>query len=1017
MPDAQNSSSPLPRTAIPLDPGPSLGAPALAALIAAVALAIVLFRDSTAPNAGGGAAAAGWTLSAGLAAALFMIVRAPRGAIPGSHLLAMLSLVLATTAVAAAAGATAPLDVNLFTIGRPPGFEGLAALGGAAIAAFIAIAIGSKIAPRSAAIALLVPSLTLEGLPLGTPPWLMLAIAVIALAASPPQNEATPATRRIRVALLGLLLVYLVSSALGADPGTSLPGGIRVTALVVAAFVVLTEGRVGVGIALGSLLVTTLFVSALAVWAKLLLASGTAGLHVDVFGSELSLFSRHPNLLAPWFGAAVVVAGTLAFHPFRADEGPPRSLRLLARLTLPVVAAILLLTASRLAILATTAAFVLPLVARIALQPRHAKRAVFALLVTIAALVIGTLTIPPLKSKVMKLRHASENFDHRGFRMSVGWSAALDRPWLGQGPLCYFRQGEFTPRTNFEGESSSDHPHCLAIAVFEGCGIAGLLAFLLLLVACVLSAKDVHRSAEPDTWDRALMRAALLALVAQLLTNTIDMGDALSTLIPSCLPIDVAMIGALTSRRRDGEAMAKWSWPALTTAAVLGPIALLLGLSDAHAERAREFGRQKMLPRAIDSFESAVALTPFDTDLRLDLAMTYFRAGKRLPARDMLDAALKIAPLRPDLHESLARLRIGVDDRQGALDAARRALELDPFGALPRRLGLLAAELEFEIGDRGRALLILDGVIRLDIGLFGKLRDPEDPKLLRVGAHSIPIAELIAVAERSIPTGAAAAVTARVQLRIIEIALATKDFALAHTHLDAYHAALPEAPSYYDFLGRVLLAEGRLEEALVAANEAISRFPTTVLFANRGDIELALGKQDAAIADYENAFPVSKDVYFEAYGYHDVLTRLAEVYHASGREADRARTLERIAFFTAEDLDRARALVDAASAHLLADPKDSTKDAANALTRALRLTLLAPANQDSRDLAKRLGERFAATRPVGSTPSTYADRLESDALALNSGVVAHEFRCALLQGLGLERRAKAATAELAAAAR
>lgn len=987
--------------------------PALAALLALGALGLSLGVLTSHPLARSGAWLGG--ITALVLSATTLWLRARGGATTtaaateptnsSSALLSLLAFFAASVAVAIHAGLAIPEDLNLFTLGRPP--QALFLYG--SIVSAIAIdgvrAASRGMAPRAMFVPLLLATLTLEGLPLATPPWLLLLVSAIAWlvgssASTPPR---TPTSRRVEFATFVLAGVFVLCGALGADPGTSLDPAQRMAALALAASTIVNTGEPGARRAVGTLLLAAVALGLFALLTKILLASATRGLDIDVLGSELSLFGRHPNSLAPWFGATAILA-------LAATRVGSKSFRTLAGLALVAALGALLLTSSRLAIAATAATALIG----VALRTRAGRRG-FAIAATLGAaatiVALATLAISPLRAKLTETIDAAQSVDHREFRMRVGLAAALEEPLLGRGPLCWFTQGAVTPRSQFEGESSSDHPHSLPIALFQGTGALGLLVFLFFLTAYGLAARQYFASGPPlddpplddaARQRRILAQGVVLASIVQLSTNLLDMGDALVTLVPSRLPIDAAILvalGAAPAVPMIGSRVGATLRTLLVGA--IGCVALYCGLARYEADAARELARQGFDDRALLAFEGAVGRLPFDVDLRLDHARLAFHSQKRVVARDSLEHAARLAPGRADVFESIAGLRLKLDDRSGAREAARRALELDPHGATIRRIGLLVAELDLDAKDEAAALEVLGRTVRNDATAFRYSLDPKQPGMLRLGPHVIPLTRVYASLRESATSGLSTREAMRVDLRIFELALGANDLPTAEAALLDYRKHEPGAISIDKFEGRLLAAQGRHEESLAAFDRAVARLADPGLIADRGDALLKLGRIDEALAAYRSALPTSRDVYFHAYAYHSALDRLALALEGSAASSSEEleRTLRSLVFFIAADSDRAVALIR------LSKSISDLRARREVLLAALRATLRCDDSPAIRKLASELGGALAATGKDLKNPSGFADDLERVALDRHAGAATHVFRAALLLGLGLERRA------------
>jgi len=85
-----------------------------------------------------------------------------------------------------------------------------------------------------------------------------------------------------------------------------------------------------------------------------------------------------------------------------------------------------------------------------------------------------------------------------------------------------------------------------------------------------------------------------------------------------------------------------------------------------------------------------------------------------LKAKDLLEAQLKESPDAPDMHIQLAKVLAHLGEKDAALAEARRATELlpeskDALGGPEIAAG--AAEVHAILGDNGRAIEILDGLL------------------------------------------------------------------------------------------------------------------------------------------------------------------------------------------------------------------------------------------------------------------------------------------------------------------
>lgn len=973
-----------------------------AAALAACVLALLVVRDALAhdvlPQALGavaitlcGGLLGGWSLlrrgatAAGLAAALTLIVLA------------------ASTAIAAALAL--PDDLHLRTLGRPPQSIVWIAIG-TTLAAFCGPWLIARGASASrASLPLLVPLATLEGLPYGTTPNVQLAIAAIALLLRPAATGSTPRPRGL-LPLLAFVALGIASGLLGADPEPGVAWGMRGLTWILIFLVVSTDAAplAAARTAIATLLATVMGVASLGVFGQLALGRALAGLDLDVWRTELSLFSRHPNLLAPWFGAAAVLALRLSWPRGRA---PADALTWLARATVLPALGLTFLTASRLTIAAVALVVVLPLLLRLRVERNALLKLAAAGLVLAAA----SFAFPAFRDKVLSADFGdrlAEN--HRVHRMQVAWATALDRPLLGQGPLTWFRQGAFTPPSRFDGQETADHPHDVFLAVFEGMGALGLLAFCCILVGAARAAWALRRCPDPE---HGLASAVGAALLVQLLTSTLDAGDALDTLVPSRLFLDLALLAALArSAGVRGGVVGLPHFVSLTLAGILAAAALFDLQTEAQLSEARAAARADRPDDAAEALSALKARRPYDTRLRLQIAGLSVRGSGRRFVRDALDEALDLAPNDPAVQEARARSLAALGNPEPALRALDAALALDPRGTTPKRLALLRAQLLQRTGDAERALEALARALHSEPGLAAELASGDRPGTLTLADRVIGLAELEAALTRTADLDGVARAQRRLPLRLAEVAMHLQAYDAALAHLETMRAIDPESsPPYHLFRARVHCARGD-EAAALESTAALCAVDST-LAARLAEIDTALAfhRDEAALAAASRAFPASSDVHFYQYAYRDGLARKDEALKRLGREAERVDVLRMRAFFEPIAARRAALLLDRVDAALGAGVAAAAQES---LQTAVVLLMHEPVSDATRAAAVRAGKAAARLGMDSTSRSLHADAWERLAERRGFGPLLHEFRVALLEGLELNERAKAARADLAA---
>ncbi len=971
---------------------PAFAAATTASLFALVVLALAA-HDASVGADGDAFLVAGIVVSVGLAVAFPRRGRSRDGA-------AWLTIATLVTLVAAAgiyAAEALPDDLHLRTLGRPPGlWTALVAV----LAAIVIVSVRAvdRCEPAGrAGLFLVIPLVTLEGRALAVPPAFALAAVGILLVANPTPRPAP------RVAALGSIALvvasFTLSTLLGADPDPGVDVLVRILGLAGAFLLIAGDAdpRAAATRAIRTLLVTVAVSAGVAFYVRFLLWRHVGPLGVDVWGTELSLFGRHPNVVAPWFGAAVVLAIALLRHG-------PRDMRPYCLITLPMAATCLLATASRLAIGATL------VFASLAIAERVRSRRTLLYGALVLALAAGAAaSIPALRDKLLnKAQHANIlGESHRIQRMKVAWATGLDRPIVGQGPRCWFRQGAFVPPSRLEGVNTADHPHNLPLALFESTGVIGLVAVAFLLGAAFL----VYRRGitSPDRDVSGLTRAVAFALATQLLTNTMDLGDAIDTLLPSRLLVDLGILVAL-SRAAGGSG--GLPTPAAFRASVgIGGVAVaaVLLLGRGFERRGTEVMRRGDYPRAIDLLERAARLLPFSQGVRIQLIALGFETRDARLSRVYLREAEELAPDRPTLHETRARLLLGLGNPRAAMIAAEQVLELDPYGPDGIRLAPLLAELRLANGDRNGALEALARAARNDYRALEPFIANDKPNVLRLGRSEVTLAELIAVLDHDVESDASDRARRRVPLRECDMHILFGNYDEAREALERMREIDGhESINYHQFHGRIGLASGDYEAGIAAVDRAIEMIDNPTLLLDKGNLLRAMGRRDEALDSYRAALALSFDAHFAEETYLSVLTEMAVVLAELGRHEERCAVLRQCAFFQTNDLARASIWLDVAETlpAIGEDPRPP-------LARALRLVLAAPNTDEARAAADRLGRLCAASRRVGEAASALADDLERTAARRGGGAVLHRFRVALLDALSLDARAENARRDLA----
>lgn len=374
-------------------------------------------------------------------------------------------------------------------------------------------------------------------------------IAAIALLLSGSNGSSSAPRPRALVPLLAFVGIGLTSALLGADPEPGVTWTTRILAWI-ALFLVLMNHQTPLAsarTAIASLLLAVIGVATLGVYGQLVLARELAVLDIDVWRTELSLFARHPNLLAPWFGAAAGAGVALGVGrpPRRRRRGRAgrrrtdvdRARRVPARDRTHVPHRIAL--DDRAVVIVVV---ILPWLLRLRVERAAASKLALSVLVLVAAFFafpwcFARRSCPRTSAIGWPRTTASITCPSPGRRRST----ARCVPGRGRS------RGSVRARSPHRRGSMVRRPRITRTTYSWPCsrawGRSGLLAFLGLLGSAALLASGLRRVDGPE--HRLAQHRRVGALLVQLLTSTLDAGDALDTLVPSRLFLDLALLAAL----------------------------------------------------------------------------------------------------------------------------------------------------------------------------------------------------------------------------------------------------------------------------------------------------------------------------------------------------------------------------------------------------------------------------------------------------------------------------------------
>jgi tetratricopeptide (TPR) repeat protein len=241
-----------------------------------------------------------------------------------------------------------------------------------------------------------------------------------------------------------------------------------------------------------------------------------------------------------------------------------------------------------------------------------------------------------------------------------------------------------------------------------------------------------------------------------------------------------------------------------------------------------------------------------------------FLSGDRAGARSDAQEALQREPNFVEALGLLVRAHAALGDHALAVEAGNRALALRP-----------STELRIAVAQ---SLVQLD---QRDAALAELAKIPEDQRGAEVHfavgrTHLIGALSLAAKARDATGKVTDAAAEAR----------ADRAFAEARVHLDKALALLPTHPEVIASLASIDLRQGRGEESLARVRAASQAAPKDAGLARmQGDLELALGKAEAAEVSYRRAIEIDPNQ-LESTG------KLAALYARTGRTGEVVRAYE-----------------------------------------------------------------------------------------------------------------------------
>lgn len=661
-----------------------------------------------------------------------------------------------------------------------------------------------------------------------------------------------------------------------------------------------------------------------------------------IFNTRFLILNQHPNLVAPHFGIAVLIAVGFALAT------TSRKLRVLA-FGLAGALAVAMAQAQSKASLAATVIAIAVLIALRAPRLATLARAVFQprrIALAIVAMILVSALFAQFAPQGMKSRFSARGFAQSfGYRLDI-WSATLTvigkHPWLGVGPENYREAASHIENAMVQGEKREPHPHNLLLAVTQATGVPGALSFLALIIGFfVVSVRIVRRGVGPE---RDVAATLVAASVVPMVCCITDVGPALGAFLPGAW---LAFLGAACGLDGATRGQRPWSphpFGALAALPAVVWVAFVIAVRPARADaavfEARALLRSGDAVAALSVFQRAHALDP----LNRTTALTIVDLWQRQPARDAAERDRNLDAAEAMLAETTRRwpqdpgndlLVVGLQRTRGRIAEARTQLEAavarlpDMVTAAPHyvTLGSLAAE----ANDRDGAFASWRRALELDVAMINLIpwkkqrrADGFDDQFVELRARDANGAEtptgfraedLFAAMEADLQNAEANGAAADVPgwMRLYHLYFNAHDYADAERVL-ARIQALPGRSelTVARELGDLRRAQGKLDQAvtyyergLAVADNLAFRIEASKTHRELGNFRLARDHMRAALRLKED-FVATADVHAEIYRSIGELSALENEHDAAVEAFGHA------LFFTSAPTDRLEILVQTA---------------------------------------------------------------------------------------------------------
>ncbi len=376
----------------------------------------------------------------------------------------------------------------------------------------------------------------------------------------------------------------------------------------------------------------------------------------------------NPDCLAGYLILAIPVA--LGLYLTATD----RNLTLLAGVAFGIQLLCLLLTQSRLGLVAIALSFVVVAASAVgasragALAPHSRKR---LLVIGVLALVIAVAGARPVIRRLGAARAESYSAQFRVLTWKGTLRMATAHPVLGTGIATF--ESAYPP---YALVGFTRHGHSSIVQLLGETGVLGLGALLLGVGAACLAALRARRP------EMRLLDGAVVAAVVGSVAHSFFDSDWHVPATAFAFALLCGLLLAASPTANDDDQATHARHPLLRWLPVLPAAYLLWFATTAAFARTTAFGAEEAIAtggstNAVSAYEAALSATSGDVELRLRLASLYQAAGRMDDARRQYEEATRIAPIGKAYYR-LARLLGAQGDSAGCVANHEKARAAEP---------------------------------------------------------------------------------------------------------------------------------------------------------------------------------------------------------------------------------------------------------------------------------------------------------------------------------------------------